>query len=123
MAHEFTMGEWAKGKEKVWETVCEKYGGDKEAFNWGTWGFFDWSLGKAWPTVGTTTKAREYGWQRYDDTFKTWIQTFRNFENAGTLPRQRTYQLKALPGTSLPLEGPTKVNGDAAHDTEQIRVG
>ena len=82
------MGQWAQGKKEVWNKVCDKYGGNKDAFDWGTWAFFDWSLGKAWPTIGTASKARKFGWQRYDDTFETWIETSKSFENGGVLPRQ-----------------------------------
>lgn len=47
------MGDWAKDKRPVWEAICDKYGGNKEAFDWGTWGFFDWATGKSWPTIST----------------------------------------------------------------------
>lgn len=85
--NEFKMGEWAADKKPVWEEICRKHGGNPEAFNWGTWGFFDWAIGKAWPTVSSVTKARKFGWNRYDDTYESWIETFRSFENAGILPR------------------------------------
>ena len=81
------MADWAKDKQDVWAQVCEKYGGSKEAFDCGTWGFFDWSIGKAWPTVSSINKARKFGWTRHDDTFETWVETFRTFANAGILPR------------------------------------
>lgn len=83
------MAEWAKDKKPVWEQICDKYGGNKEAIDWGTWGFFDWSIGKAWPTISSINKARRLGWKRHDDTFETWVETFRSFENAGILPPNR----------------------------------
>ncbi|KAF4548074.1 Hypothetical protein D9617_32g091940 [Elsinoe fawcettii] len=89
MANEFKMETWAQGKREVWDRVCDKYGGSKEAFDWGTWGFFDWSIGKAWPTLSSISKARKYGWNRYDDTYETWVETFRTFANAGVLPSER----------------------------------
>jgi hypothetical protein len=95
------MGEWAKDKKQVWETVCEKYGGSKEAFDWGTWGFFDWATGKSWPTISTMTKARKFGWHRYDDTYETWVETFKAFENAGILPRNHQIQAAASSAKSL----------------------
>ncbi|PVH77017.1 nucleoside-diphosphate-sugar epimerase GsfE [Cadophora sp. DSE1049] len=91
-AHSIRMGEWAKDKEPVWKSMCEKYGGNPEAFSWGTWQFFDWSVGKAWPTVSSLSKARRFGWKRYDDTYQTWVETFRVFENAGVLPRNYRHQ-------------------------------
>ena len=89
------MIEWAKDKKPYWEAVCKKYGGKPEAFDWGTWGFFDWSIGKTWPTIGTNNKARKYGWTRVDDTVESWIETFKSFELAGILPPSRVIQAEA----------------------------
>ncbi|KAM5363919.1 hypothetical protein ACJZ2D_011771 [Fusarium nematophilum] len=88
MEHNFLMTDWAKDKSPVWEQVVDKHGGNPEAFKWGTWDFFDWAVGKAWFTIGSVSKARKFGWTRYDDTYDTWIETFRSFENAGVLPVQ-----------------------------------
>lgn len=55
------MVEWAKDKRPVWEAVVNKYGGKPEAFDWGTWGFFNWATGKSWCTISSITKARKYG--------------------------------------------------------------
>ncbi|KAJ4249722.1 hypothetical protein NW764_016485 [Fusarium oxysporum] len=89
MSHNFLMTEWAKDKKPVWERVVAKYGGHPKAFGWGTWGFLDWITGKAWPTIGSISKARKYGWMRYDDTYDCYVETFRSFENAGVLPQPR----------------------------------
>ncbi|OAL44489.1 hypothetical protein IQ07DRAFT_684754 [Pyrenochaeta sp. DS3sAY3a] len=86
LEHAFKLGDWAKDKREVWHRIVEKYGGDKEAFEWGTWGFFDWATGKNWPTVSSMDKARKYGWHRQDDSVECFIQTYRAFENAGILP-------------------------------------
>ncbi|KAH9204535.1 hypothetical protein DL95DRAFT_495960 [Leptodontidium sp. 2 PMI_412] len=98
-AHSIHMGDWAKDKQDTWERMCEKYGGNPEAFSWGTWGFLDWTTGKAWPTVSTISKARKFGWNRYDDTYECWVATFRAFENAGVLPRN--YREKSSPGLAV----------------------
>ena len=89
------MEDWQQGKQEVWNDVCEKYGGNKEAFNWGTWGFFNWAMGKAWPTTSSMSKARRFGWQRQDDSLDTWLETFRSFENAGVLPRAELLRASA----------------------------
>lgn len=89
MASSFKMEDWAADKKHVWHKICDKYGGNKEAFDWGTWFFFDWSVGKAWPTLSSMNKARKFGFYRQDDTYETWVETFKAFENAGILPRQR----------------------------------
>ncbi|KAF5230059.1 hypothetical protein FANTH_13989 [Fusarium anthophilum] len=63
------FAEWHKDKKQVWERD-----------------FFDWAVGKAWLTIGSVGKARKFGWKRYDDTYDTYVETFRAFENAGVLP-------------------------------------
>lgn len=80
------MVEWAKDKREVWERVVAKYGGKAEAFDWGTWGFFNWATGKSWLTISSMNKARAFGWHRNDSTFDTWVETYRSFENAGVMP-------------------------------------
>jgi hypothetical protein len=86
MENAFIMSEWAKDKREVWNRIVDKYGGDKEAFDRGTWSFFDWAIGKNWPTVSSMSKARAYGWYRHDDSYECFVETFRAFENAGILP-------------------------------------
>ncbi|EMC95142.1 hypothetical protein BAUCODRAFT_527477 [Baudoinia panamericana UAMH 10762] len=86
LKHCFKMGQWADDKREVWDRIVSKYGGDKAAFDAGTWGFFDWATGKNWPTVSSMSKARAYGYTRADDTYEVFIETFRTFENAGILP-------------------------------------
>ncbi|KAI9037862.1 SDR family oxidoreductase [Aspergillus affinis] len=86
LSNEIDMVEWAKDKRPIWEAVVKKYGGKSEAFDWGTWGFFNWATGKSWLTISSINKARKYGWTRTDNTFDTWIETYRSFENAGVLP-------------------------------------
>ncbi|GIJ85085.1 hypothetical protein Asppvi_003940 [Aspergillus pseudoviridinutans] len=89
LSNEIDMVEWAKDKKEVWERVVQKYGGKREAFDWGTWGFFNWATGKSWLTISSINKARKFGWRRDDKTLDTWIETYRSFENAGVLPSHR----------------------------------
>lgn len=95
MANNFLMTEWSKDKKEVWARVVAKHGGQLEAFDWGTWDFFDWAVGKAWCTISSVSKARKFGWQRYDDTYDTYIEAFQSFENAGVLPRSDICQTAA----------------------------
>lgn len=101
MSHSFLMTDWARSNKEVWQQVAAKYGGHKDVFDWGTWDFCDWTLGKAWYTIGSVSKARKYGWTRYDDSLEAWIKTFRSFENAGILPIVRPPP--SPPIESLPL--------------------
>ncbi|KAJ4988552.1 NAD dependent epimerase dehydratase family protein [Stagonosporopsis vannaccii] len=105
MENNFSMIDWARDKRPYWEAVCEKYGGNPDAFDWGTWGFFDWSIGKTWPTLGTNNKARRYGWTRVDDTLESWFETYKSFEAFGILPKQ---------GGKAQRKGPVKTNGISA---------
>ncbi|KAF2843998.1 hypothetical protein T440DRAFT_512419 [Plenodomus tracheiphilus IPT5] len=85
--NEFALKEWAEDKQPVWELITKKYGGKPEAFGWGTWRVMDWALGKSWSAATSISKARKFGWTRYDDTWDNWVDTIRAFENAGILPR------------------------------------
>ncbi|KAL2786973.1 hypothetical protein BJX66DRAFT_328211 [Aspergillus keveii] len=89
LANEIDMVEWAKNKRPVWERIVAKYGGEVEAFDWATWGFFNWATGKSWLTISSINKARKFGWHRSDNTFDTWIETYRSFENTGVIPSRR----------------------------------
>ncbi|KEF54721.1 uncharacterized protein A1O9_09163 [Exophiala aquamarina CBS 119918] len=101
MAHSFRMEDWAADKKEIWNRVCDKYGGNKEAFDWGTWFFFDWSVGKAWPTLSSMSKARKFGYTGYWDSYECWIETLRAFENAGILPRNhRLHEAQSLTTTN-----------------------
>ncbi|KAJ5679258.1 NAD-dependent epimerase/dehydratase [Penicillium macrosclerotiorum] len=86
LAYEIDMKEWATGKRLIWEQIVSKYGGKTEAFDWATWGFFNWATGRSWITVSSVHKARKFGWTRSDRTLDTWIETYRSFENSGVLP-------------------------------------
>ncbi|KPI40938.1 uncharacterized protein AB675_10901 [Cyphellophora attinorum] len=81
------LAEWAKDKEPIWQKICDKYGGDREAFSWATWYLMDWLGQRTWCTLASMTKAREFGWTRHDDTVQSWYRTFKSLENEGILPR------------------------------------
>lgn len=85
-------------------------------------------MGKVWVPIGTVSKARKFGWQRYDDTFDTWFQTFRSFENAGILPLQTpspTADVKALELRPNPADAVSArlAHDSASADIEQASVG
>lgn len=44
MAYGLRMTDRTVDKREVWHSICDKYGGNKDAFEWGTRFFFDWSL-------------------------------------------------------------------------------
>ncbi|KAG2002754.1 hypothetical protein GB937_009519 [Aspergillus fischeri] len=83
------MSEWAKDKQPVWETIVAKYGGDPKAFQPDAFALMNWYITpteqKA-PFIASISKARAFGWSRYDDTYRAWLNSFRSYENAGVLP-------------------------------------
>ncbi|KAF4975664.1 hypothetical protein FZEAL_7554 [Fusarium zealandicum] len=127
MDNNFSMIDWAKDKEEVWARVVAKHGGQIEAFGWGTWDFFDWAIGKAWCTISTVSKARKFGWTRYDVTYDTFIETFRTFENAGILPyaevkhpaEKPKKRIREHPGDAVARRAKRQIialdNGDGKH--------
>ncbi|KAJ5824682.1 hypothetical protein N7447_007022 [Penicillium robsamsonii] len=83
------MGEWAKDKKPIWERIVAKYGGEIEAFQLGEFELMNWLITPSpqkIPFISTVAKAREFGWNRSDDTYQTWLDTLRSYENAGVLP-------------------------------------
>ncbi|KAH7152562.1 hypothetical protein EDB81DRAFT_881530 [Dactylonectria macrodidyma] len=111
LATQVVLGEWAKDKKLVWERLCDKYGGNKEAFDWGTWSFFNWATGKTWPTIMSISKARKFGWNRCDDTLETWIETFKAFENAGIFLSKKLMTADTIAVKSLIKEAEGLANG------------
>ncbi|KAH7389970.1 hypothetical protein BKA66DRAFT_489447 [Pyrenochaeta sp. MPI-SDFR-AT-0127] len=81
--------DWAKDKKPIWEALCKKHGGNPEAFDWGTWWFLDWAVGKPHPTVMSSNKARKMGWARFDDTYDTYFESIKALEHAGVIPSRK----------------------------------
>ncbi|KAF4769852.1 hypothetical protein HAV15_011501 [Penicillium sp. str.  len=83
------MLEWAKDKRPVWESIVAKNGGDPDAFQLDSFALMNWyitpSVMKS-PLISTVRKARSLGWTRHDDTYDTWLKTFKSYQNAGVLP-------------------------------------
>ena len=83
------MADWAKDKKSTWEKIVAKYGGEIESFQLDAFELLNWLLTptqQKTPFISTGTKAREFGWNRSDDTYQAWLNTMRSYENAGVLP-------------------------------------
>lgn len=87
LTNEFDILEWSKDKRPVWERVVAKYGGKVEAWDWTSWDSVMWAMGRSWPTIASMSKARRFGWTRYDDSHDNYFQTIRSLENADILPK------------------------------------
>ncbi|KAL4964291.1 SDR family oxidoreductase [Aspergillus stella-maris] len=85
----FDLGEWALDKKAVWERIVARYGGDPEAFQIDAFKLMNWYITPAAnlaPFISTVVKARQFGWDHGDDTYQSWLNTMRVYENAGVLP-------------------------------------
>ncbi|EKG22577.1 hypothetical protein MPH_00045 [Macrophomina phaseolina MS6] len=80
------LGEWVKDKRPVWERIVQKYGGSVEVFDSCNWQALEWSSKREWPIFPSVTKARKYGWLRYDTAIECWSGAFKAYEDAGILP-------------------------------------
>lgn len=85
------MAEWARDKKPVWDKIVEEYGGDKEAFQMDSFALMNWYITpngeREEPFVlGTASKARGFGWTRYDDSYRAWLDTYWAYQCAGVLP-------------------------------------
>lgn len=89
LINEFDVAEWAKDKREAWQSIVRKWGGKEEVFDWAAWGHLRWGMGRAWSTLLSVGKARRYGWTRYDDTYITWLKTYKVLEGSGILPKPR----------------------------------
>ena len=85
----FTMDSWANGKRETWAELCDKKGspGCKSTFDCGTWQFQDWVFRRSWSALLSASKAREYGWTGYIDTYNSFIFTFEQFVERGIIPK------------------------------------
>jgi hypothetical protein len=81
--------EWAKDKREAWQSIVRNWGGKEEVFDWAAWGHLRWGMGRSWSTLLWVRKARRYGWTRYDDTYITWLKTYKVLEGSGSLPKPR----------------------------------
>ncbi|PLB48513.1 nucleoside-diphosphate-sugar epimerase GsfE [Aspergillus steynii IBT 23096] len=91
------MAEWASDKGPVWEHIVAKYGGKVESFRLDSFALMNWYITPSqqkMPFMSTVSKARKMGWSRVDNTYESWIATFRSYENAGVLPVQRDFTVE-----------------------------
>lgn len=73
--------------KKAWESLAEREGLDKSAFEKATWGFLGFVLGRNYDLVISMSKARKFGWQGYVDTWEALDVCFGELEEEKSLPR------------------------------------
>ncbi|KAB5546942.1 hypothetical protein GE09DRAFT_1035258 [Coniochaeta sp. 2T2.1] len=89
VANRISLAKWSQQEEvkKAWEKLAEREGLQKDAFEKATWAFLDFVLGRSYDIVVSMSKAREFGWTGYYDTWKSLSDTFGELEADKIVPR------------------------------------
>ncbi|KAK4171344.1 hypothetical protein QBC36DRAFT_391177 [Triangularia setosa] len=82
LSQRMSLVKWAQQEEvkKVWERLVERERLQEDGLEKGTWGL-DFDL------VISMSKAREFGWTGYQDTWKVFSDVFGELESAKVLPQ------------------------------------
>lgn len=73
--------------KQTWNAIAEREGLDKAIFDKATWGFLGFVLGRNFDLVISMSKAREFGWTGYRDTWASLKEVFEEMKAAGVLPK------------------------------------
>ncbi|CAP67723.1 uncharacterized protein PODANS_1_16120 [Podospora anserina S mat+] len=89
LSQRVSLVKWAEQEdvEKAWERLVEREGLQKDGLEKGTWAFVDFELGRDFDLVIGMSKAREFGWTGYQDTWKAFSDVFGELEAAKVLPK------------------------------------
>lgn len=85
---EVSLAEWAKDKREVWDKICDRAGAPEAKATWegGTWAFQDWVFQRTWSGTLSVNKARKFGWTGHIDSFESFTDVFKRFQESGQLP-------------------------------------
>jgi hypothetical protein len=85
---EFSLHEWCKDKRLVWDKICDKANMPEAKATWdaGTWQFQDWVFQRAWCSTLSPSKAREFGYTGYTDSYKSITTAFDSFRKMKQIP-------------------------------------
>jgi hypothetical protein len=89
VANRISLVKWSQEEDvkKAWERLAEREGLQKDAFEKATWAFLDFVLGRSYDIVMSMSKAREYGWTGYYDTWKALSDVYGELEADKILPK------------------------------------
>ncbi|OIW30715.1 NAD(P)-binding domain protein [Coniochaeta ligniaria NRRL 30616] len=89
VANRISLVKWSQQEEvkKAWEKLAGREGLDKTAFEKSPWWFLDFVLGRSYEVVASMSKAREFGWTGYIDTWKSLSDAFGELEAEKILPK------------------------------------
>jgi nucleoside-diphosphate-sugar epimerase len=85
--HEYLLADYMKDKKEVWEKIVDKYGGDKKLWEYATFDFADATFGQSWPNEVDMTKAKEFGWDKQEDSVQAFHKTFDRMKELGMIPK------------------------------------
>lgn len=88
LQQEFSMAEWMRDKQPVWESLCERAGVPeaKATFGFVTPFIVDWAYRRTWGATLCMTKARKLGWTGYIDSYESNVRTFERFRALKQIP-------------------------------------
>lgn len=78
---ELSLAQWAKEKLEIWDKVCDKSGVPEAKIAWvtGMWNFQDSLFQRTWSGMLSVSKAREFGWTGYLDSYRSFTADFERF--------------------------------------------
>ncbi|KAF5661205.1 hypothetical protein FHETE_8577 [Fusarium heterosporum] len=75
--------------KQAWKQLAEREGLDEKALEQATWTFLRFVLGRNYDLVMSMSKARQYGWSGYTDTWESLSMTFDKLEENKVLPKKK----------------------------------
>ncbi|KAI5367304.1 hypothetical protein Slin15195_G024310 [Septoria linicola] len=78
LRQEFSLARWAADKKPLWCEMCDATGTPeaKDAFDCAAWQSLDESFQRSWTCNVSMSKAREYGWSGFKDSFDSFSSAF-----------------------------------------------
>jgi len=70
----------------VWHQVAKREKLDETAFDYATWGFSDFFVGRTFDDEGDMSKARKFGWTTTCDTVESYIECFDRLKKMKIIP-------------------------------------
>ncbi|CAF3670925.1 unnamed protein product [Adineta steineri] len=83
---QFSLEKYVSENKDVWERLAKREKLDASAFDYATWGFVDFGLGRAFDDHGDMTNARQYGWTVTVDTTECYAQCFDRLKKLKIIP-------------------------------------
>ncbi|EON65106.1 hypothetical protein W97_04342 [Coniosporium apollinis CBS 100218] len=85
------LTKWSQKPEvkKAWQSLADREGLEKDAFEKATWDFLGFVLGRNYDLVISMSKARKLGWTGYIDTWDSLSEVFDDLESEKILPKTK----------------------------------